>query len=179
MNTRELLEKDKEPLITRLSAAEDAEEAAAICETALNRILLQYNEQASSDTMRKAASTSLATVRAALPLINSSGEIKSYERTLPSDKSTAGGWAALAVGAGFSAAAGFFLSSAPAGLSFVGLILLIAGLVAVFLSGRNFGKKKGYVPKKEQFLEVRPDPDKIYRNLLGLLTIEVIHSIIK
>ena len=66
MNTRELLEKDKAQLQTRLSAAADAEEAAGICEKAVNRILLQYNEQAPSEASRKAASASLATVRAAL-----------------------------------------------------------------------------------------------------------------
>ena len=171
MNTRELLEKDKEQLKTRLSAATDAEEAAVICENALNRIQLQYNEQAPSDAVRKAASASLTTARAALQLIDSSGEIQTYERTLPSGNKKAGGWVAVAVGAGFSAAAAFFMTAAPAAMSPVGLILLIAGLIGIFIGGLQFGKKRGYIPQKEQILEVHPAPDKICHSLSGLLTV--------
>ena len=171
MNTRELLEKDKEQLKTRLSAAADAEEAAVICENALNRIQLQYNEQAPSDAVRKAASASLTTARAALQLIDSSGEIQSYERTLPSGNIKAGGWVPVAVGAGFSAAAAFFMTAAPAALSPVGLILLIAGLIGVFIGGLQFGKKRGFTPQKEQILEVHPAPEKICHSLTGLLTV--------
>ena len=68
MNTREFLEQDKERLKTRLGAAADAEEAAVICEDELNRILFRYNEQVPSDTMRKAASATLTTIRSALRL---------------------------------------------------------------------------------------------------------------
>ncbi|MBO5520831.1 MAG: hypothetical protein J5973_04060 [Eubacterium sp.] len=171
MNTRELLEKDKEQLKTRLSAASDAEEAAQICEKAVSRILLQYNEQAPSDAARKAASASLTTVRAALSLMDSTGEIQTYERTLPSKKSGAGAWVPLAVGAGFSAAAAFFMTAAPAAMSPVGLVLLIAGLIGVFIGGRNFGKKRGVTPQKEQIIEVHPEPEKICHNLSGLLTV--------
>lgn len=171
MNTRELLEKDKEQLKTRLSAASDAEEAAQICEKAVSRILLQYNEQAPSEAVRKAASSSLTTVRAALSLMDSTGEIRTYERTLPAERSRAGGWVPLAAGAGFSAAAAFFLTAAPAAMSPVGLVLLIAGLAGVFLGGLNFGKNRGAVPKKEQILEVHPEPEKICHNLSGLLTV--------
>ena len=171
MNTRELLEKDKEQLKTRLSAAADAEEAAVICEKALNRIQLQYNEQAPSDAVRKAASASLTTARAALQLIDSSGEIQSYERTLPSAASKAGGWIPVAVGAGFSAAAAFFMMTAPAAMSPVGLVLLIAGLVSIFIGGLQFGKKRGIAPRKEQILEVHPAPEKICHSLTGLLTV--------
>ena len=171
MNTREFLEKDKDRLKTRLSAAASPEEAAVICEDTLSRILLQYNEQSPSDAVRRTASTSLAAARSALPLIGSSGEIRSYERTLPRESNISGGWVPLAVGAGFSAAAGFFLTAAPAAMSPVGLIFLIAGLAGVFIGGLKFGKKRGFVPQKEQILEVRPDPDKIYHSLSGLLTV--------
>ena len=171
MNTRDFLEKDKERLKTRLSSAASAEEAEVICEDALSRILLQYNEQIPSDAMRRTASTSLATARSALPLIGSSGEIRSYERTLPNENKAAGGWVPLAAGAGLSAAAAFFMTAAPAAMSPVGFVLLIAGLVGVFIGGQKFGKKRGYVPQKEQILEVRPDPEKIYHSLSGLLTV--------
>ena len=171
MNTRQLLEKDKEQFKTRLAAANDADEAARVCEQTLNRILLQYNEQAPSDALRKAASTSLTTVRAALPLINSAGEIQTYERTLPAEKKP-GGWVPLGIGAGLSAGAAALFMAAPAAFAPVGLALLIGGLAGIFISGLQFGRKKGVVPKTEQILEVRPDPDKIYHNLLGLLTVE-------
>lgn len=171
MNTRELLEQDKDQLKTRLSAASDAEEAAVICEKAVNRILLQYNEQAPSEAARKAASVSLTTVRAALPLMDSAGEIRSYERTLPTRKPTGRSWAALAAGAGLSAAAAFFLTAAPAAMSPVGFLLMAGGLAGFFVSGLYFGKKRGFVPEKEQILEVHPEPEKICHNLTGLLTV--------
>ena len=170
MNTRELIETDKERLKSRLSTAADAEEAAVICEDTISRVLLRYNEQVPSDTQRRAASALLTTARSALPLMNSSGEIQSYERTLTSGKSGSGGWIPLAAGAGLSAAAGFCFVTAPASFSVIGLILLAAGLVSVFISGLHFGKKKGTPPRKEQILEIHPDPDKIYRNLTCLLT---------
>ena len=170
MNTRELLEKDRERLKGRLSAAGGPEEAAVICEDEINRVLMQYNEQAPSDVIRRAASAFLTTVRYALPLIDSSGEIQTYERTLPKEKKNAAGWAALAIGAGFSAAAAFFLMTATAAMSPVGLVLLAAGLVGIFIGGLKFGRNRGAAPRVEQIIEVHPDPDKIYRNLTGYLT---------
>ena len=171
MNTRELLEKDKAQLQTRLSAATDAEEAAVICDKAVNRILLQYNEQAPSEASRKAASASLATVRAALSLMDSCGEVRTYERTLPSEKKNGRSWVTLAIGAGFSGAAAFFLTAAPAAMSMVGLILLICGLAGFFVSGLNFGKSRNSAPEKEQIIEVHPEPEKICHKLTGLLTV--------
>ena len=41
MNTRELIETDKERLKSRLSTAADADEAAVICEDTINRVLLR------------------------------------------------------------------------------------------------------------------------------------------
>ncbi len=171
MNTREFLEKDKDRLKNHLSTATGAEEAVRICEDELNRILLQYNEQSPSDTLRRAASSSMMTVRSALPLMSSSGEIRSYERTISASSPKTGFWMPLGFGIALCAAAGFFLTTAPKSLLAVGLILLIAGIVCVFIGGMRFGKRHGYIPEKEQILEVRPDPDKIYYNLSGLLTV--------
>ena len=171
MNTREFLEQDKERLKTRLGAAADAEEAAVICEDELNRILFRYNEQVPSDTMRKAASATLTTIRSALPLMDSSGEIRSYERTLSSGNNKAGGWAPLAVGIVLAAASAFYMTAVPAALAAVGFALMGGGLVGVFIGGLKFGKKRGFVPEKEQILEVHPDPEKIYHGLSGLLTV--------
>lgn len=171
MNTREFLEQDKERLKTRLAAAADAEEAAVICEDELNRILFRYNEQVPSDTIRKAASTTLTTVRSALPLMDSSGEIRSYERTLSSGNAKANGWAPLAIGILLAAGSAFYMTAVPAALAAVGFALLAGGLIGVFIGGMKFGRKRGFVPEKEQILEVHPDPDKIYHGLSGLLTV--------
>ena len=55
MNIRDLLEKDKERLMTRLANAVSPEQAARECEDELGRLLLEYNEQAPSDRVSEAA----------------------------------------------------------------------------------------------------------------------------
>ena len=81
MNIRDLLEKDKERLMTRLANAVSPEQAARECEDELGRLLLEYNEQAPSDRVSEAAYYSMQTARAAISLVDSTGEIRAYERT--------------------------------------------------------------------------------------------------
>ena len=172
MNTRELLEKDKERLKARLESALTHEEAIAVCEDELSRILLQYNEQASSERAGEAAAWSLAAAQASLPLIDSSGEIQVYERTLENGEKKSGGLVPLAAGACGSAGGAFVLAAAPAVLQPVGFILLLAGAVGLFLGGLKFGRSRtAPAPKKERLLEIRPDSEKIVHHLSRLLMV--------
>ena len=71
MNIRDLLEKDKERLMTRLANAVSPEQAARECEDELGRLLLEYNEQAPSDRVSEAAYYSMQTY------------LRSHRRCLP------------------------------------------------------------------------------------------------
>ena len=49
MKMTELLEKDKDKLLTELSAAATAEKAVGVLDNELDKLLLKHNEQAGSD----------------------------------------------------------------------------------------------------------------------------------
>ena len=128
MNIRDLLEKDKERLMTRLANADNPEQAARECEDEIGRLLLEYNEQAPSDRVGEAAYYSMQTARAAISLVDSTGEIRAYERTGVTEVSGKNYVIPLAGGIGAMAAGGLVLALAPAVLAPVGLIGLIVAL---------------------------------------------------
>ena len=79
MKMLEILEKDKEHLLTELTRASVPERTAGVLETELDKILLQYNEQAGSDKERDAAAYMIKALRHGLPLVDSVGETKVWE----------------------------------------------------------------------------------------------------
>ena len=79
MKMLDLLEKDKDYLLTELTRASVPERVAAVLETELDKLLLKYNEQASSDRERDAAAYMVKAVRHSLPLVDSVGETKVWE----------------------------------------------------------------------------------------------------
>jgi len=79
MKLVELLEKDKENLLTELAAAKEPDRAIRVLENELDKLLMTYNEQADSERERDAAAYMMQTVRLSLPLIDSIGETKVWE----------------------------------------------------------------------------------------------------
>ena len=168
MNIRDLLEKDKERLITRLTNAVSPEQAARECEDELSRLLLEYNEQAPSERVSEAAYYSMQTARAAISLVDSTGEIRAYERTGVTEVSGKNYVIPLAGGIGAMAAGGLVLALAPAVLAPVGLIGLIAGFAGTFVAGVRFGGRRSAPGNRDQIFETRVDGGKIYSNLLRM-----------
>ena len=172
MKTRELLEKDKERLLARLAKADTPEQTVGALEDELSRIQIQYGEHVTDETLSREASYALQTARAALSLVDSTGEIRTYERTDTARKAAKGKYLIpLTAGCGTGAAGAALLAMAPAALTPFGAILVIAGLILTFVGGYNFGKRGSLPDKSEQIVDVRMDSDKIYRNLGAMLTV--------
>lgn len=166
MNARELLENDKERLVTGLSASETPENAVRLLDDELSRIQLRLSAQNEDPSTHAPL---LASARAALSLIDSAGEVKVYSRVkTKSGKSAAVVPAAAAVGsvAGGSA----LLVLGPASLSPVGIVLLAAGAVFAFFAGTRFGAGKP-ASRDDDKLEIVLDGEKIYHNVKNLLTV--------
>ncbi len=166
MNARELLENDKERLLTGLAASDMPENAVRLLDDELSRIQLRLSAQNEDPSTHAPL---LASARAALSLIDSAGEVKVYSPVkAKSGKSSAVIPAAAAVGsvAGGSA----LLALGPAALSPVGIALLIAGAVFAFFAGTRFGAGRP-ASRDNDKLEIVLDGEKIYHNVKNLLTV--------
>ena len=64
----DILEKDKDNLLTELSAAGSAEKAVRVLENEIDRLLLKYNEYCESDRERESAAYIMQAVRLSLPV---------------------------------------------------------------------------------------------------------------
>ena len=168
MNARELLEDDKERLIIGLSASDTPEDAVRLLDDELSRIQLRLAAQ-NEDTAVSARAPLLASARAALSLIDSAGDVKVYSPVnAKSGKSTA--LLPAAAAAGSAAGGALLLTLAPAALTPVGIVLMIAGAVFAFFSGTRFGAGKP-AQRSEDKLEIVLDGEKIYHNVKNLLTV--------
>ena len=106
MTNRELLEQDRDRFLSALSQADSPDRAVRIAEEELNRILIRYNEQQKNPVLAEQNSSVYETAKAALSLMNTTGEVQVYERTASTDSSlsAAGGVGSLATGSGIRAA---------------------------------------------------------------------------
>ncbi len=177
MDTRTLLEQDKERFCTRLAQADTPERTVTEIEEELNRILLQYNEKSSDERMSEAALRAMKTARASAALVNSSGEVRVYERTLTGGEKKSEAALSkpflgpLAAGAAATAIGGILFTAAPESTHPFAAALLIVGALVLFWAGTRFGAGKAVPLKRDQILETKPDPEKVYRNLHTLLTV--------
>ena len=171
----DLLEKDKDSLITELAAAGTADKAVRVLENEMDKLLLKHNEQCESDRERESAAYMMQAVRLSLPLIDSNGATKVWERG--AGRSDEGGsfkvsflvlfilGLALCV---FGFGPMFFNAYVAAEEKLRNEVLLhggatIVGLVCLYFAGYMYSrpKKEG---KKEHQVEIRVDANKIYRN---------------
>lgn len=198
ITNRELLEQDRERFLSMLSQSDSPDRAVRIAEEELNRILIRYNEQAGNPVIAEQNSSVYETAKAALSLMNTTGEVQVYERTATTDPS-AGRQNAGSGKRGFSAAVlPFFtgIASGAAGLFLIAekILMPAAGILALISVGGLFfagiryaggsllphrnGKKaigegpgSGTASSDNLRIEVSQDADKIYHALLGIVTV--------
>lgn len=176
MKMTDLLEKDRDSLITELAAAGTADKAVRVLENEMDKLLLRHNEQCESDRERESAAYMMQAVRLSLPLIDSNGAVKVWERGGgPVDE---GGsfkisflvlfilGLALCV---FGFGPMFFDSYIAAEANVRNDVILhgsatVVGLICLYFSGYMYSRPKQAGRKKEHQVEIRVDADKIYRN---------------
>lgn len=176
MKLTELLEKDKDHLLTEISAAGTAEKAVAVLEKEVDKLLLTHNDAASSDAERNSAAHMMQAVRLSLPFMDSLGSTKVFEKGVgesgPKKKTSIAG-ILLVIAAiillvyglmplimlGMNAAE---TANARNDLITRGISILM-GAAALYLSG-TMQNKTGPAKKKEYHVEQKVDADRIYRN---------------
>ncbi|MBQ3370306.1 MAG: hypothetical protein IJG48_04700 [Mogibacterium sp.] len=172
----ELLEKDKDKLLTELSAAASAEKAIKVLENEIDKLLLKHNEQCETDRERESAAYMMQAVRLSLPLIDSNGKIKVWESGHRSDEDTGGSFKPsflilLIVGLalcvfGFGPLMMDAYTAAAANARDQVLLhggATVVGLIALYFSGYMYSRPKK-AGKKEYQVDIRIDADRIYRN---------------
>ncbi len=171
MKMIELLEKDKDHLLTELAKAAVPEKATVVLENEMDKLLLRYNDQCDNDKERDAAAYMMQAVRLAMPMVDSVGETKVWERETSSGgaKKTVPAVILIVIAIALCALAVIpdITINETTGLQtgettryiFGGAGILLAA-IAGFLFGRPV--KAG---DKEQQVEVRIDSAKTYRNL--------------
>lgn len=179
MKMTEILEKDRDRLLTELTAAANAEKAVRILENETDRLLLRYNEQPVSEPVRENAEYIMQAVRLSLGLIDSSGRIRVWERgDSRSGTDRAGSrrgslipvlLAVLGIGLTLFGILPFILSVIAAEGSgsyseiISRIISLTAGITLLFLAGARSAGTSRPDGRAEQQVEIRVDADKIYR----------------
>ena len=178
MKMLDLLEKDKDHLLTELTRAGVPERAAGVLETELDKLLLKYNEQAGSDRERDAAAYMVKAVRHSLSLVDSVGETKVWEMQEGAQKKRVVNPVALILLiAGIVCAVLTFIFmnaiTPKVGMTINDLklqqpetYLLLATVVCILAFGlfRRIGTGAGRKNRKQQ-VEIKIDPQRVYRSL--------------
>ncbi len=177
MKITDLLEKDKDKLLTELSAAATAEKAVRVLDKELDKLLLRHNEQAGSERERGAAAYMLQAVRLSLPLMDSNGKVKVWESGHEPEDEVGSfkisflllfvlGLLLCVFGVGPYLMDAYLAAEVKAReevLLHVGAV--VVGMVCLYFSGYMYARpKKKKAVKKDQQVEIRIDADKIYRN---------------
>ena len=190
MEMKQILDQERESILSQLSDAGTADKAQDVMTRSLDRLLFRYQEECEQPHLKAAAFHMIQTAKASLSLADSAGEPEIWERDnpdadfgKPSGKQKVKKYvttvgmillvAALAlVGSGIGYLLHFHMELLqdgswewPAGLAGCGVVLL-------FLAGFFFRRPKKAV-KKETRVVNKCDPDKLYRSLqLMVLTID-------
>ncbi|MGX8773885.1 MAG: hypothetical protein ACSW8G_02370 [Bacillota bacterium] len=179
----ELLERDKQNLLTELAASKTAEKAIRALENELDKLLLMYNDQCSNERERDAAAYMTQAIRFSLPLIDSVGETKVWETgSVEKKKRRMNPLVFLfIIGALVLCGLGLFPFVAPefsGGIeslkNFDAALLkplgFIAGGIASAVVGGLLARRPGQKqPKRSQHVEIQVDSAKIYRSFRNAL----------
>ena len=183
MKITDLLEKDRDKLLTELAAAGTADKAIRVLENETDKLLLKHNEQCESDRERETAAYLMQAIRLSLPLIDSNGKTKVRERRQGENRDGSFkisflillviGLALFIFGLGPLMMEAF--AAAESG-SRDQLILhgsaAAVGLISLYFAGYMYGKPKAQ-GKKEHQVEIKVDADKVYRNFrTALLSVD-------
>ncbi len=182
MTLLELLEKDKDKVLSDLVSAALPERAVKVLESELDRLLYQYNEAAQSDRLRTSAAAMTETAKVSLAYLTSMGEPKIWERYEDEDPSAPTkkpvpvlAWIFLVVGLALPFAALVLAAQVPDGtFNFVGspvtFALTGAGVILMFIAGILMHRKP--IPKKQTKVrqtEIAVDSEKTWRALRAVV----------
>lgn len=173
----ELLESDREMILASLNRDRSPAAAQAALEKALDRVALRYAEQCADATSRDAAQAILRALRSALPLVDSVGEVRRWQRTAPDltrrIKPAALGLMALGVVLELAVMLGLLITGGrlTGALAFIEALLPAAlGMAALYWAGLKQGrplKQKDEAPDlRDEFLI---DADRVWHHLRGML----------
>jgi len=177
MKMTDILEKDKDKLLTELSAAGTAEKAVHVLENEIDKLLLKHNEYCETDRERESAAFMMQAVRLSLPLMDSNGKIKVWESGQKTEEDTGGsfklsflilllaGLALCVFGFGqliFEAYIGAEETARDQVLLHGGAS--VVGLIALYFSGYMYSRPKKVTGKKEYQVDIRIDADRVYRS---------------
>jgi len=177
MKMTDILEKDKDKLLTELSAAGTAEKAVHVLENEIDKLLLKHNEYCETDRERESAAFMIQAVRLSLPLMDSNGKIKVWESGQKTEEDTGGsfklsflilllaGLALCVFGFGqliFEAYIGAEETARDQVLLHGGAS--VVGLIALYFSGYMYSRPKKVTGKKEYQVDIRIDADRVYRS---------------
>ncbi len=176
-NLLELLEADKEMVMTTLSQDRSLPAAQTVLEKEIDRIMYQYAEQAETPAEREGVQYILGALKSAMPVIDSVGDIRQWNRTADGaskKKISPTALAFLLVGAALILATVLALSfycdrTPPLLLRTLPPVLGCASLLwAGVLIGRP-PKKPDVAPDTR--VEYLADPDKVWRDLKAMLLV--------
>ena len=173
-----LLESDREMILASLNRDRSPQAAQTALEKALDRVSLRYAEQCPDAAARDAAQTVLKAIKSALPLVDSVGESRRWQKTVsvaPNRRMKPAAMGLLALGAVLVLAV--MLGLLLTGGRLVGAVAFIEALVpaalgmaALFWAGVQYGtppKQKSDAPQlRDEFLI---DPEKVWHQLHGML----------
>ena len=177
MKMTDFLEKDKENLLTAIAETGTAAKAVTVLENEVDKLLLKHNEQCETDRERESAAYMMQAVRLSLPLIDSAGKTKVWERgsdkqngeekgkvnvpfillTIASVALVAYGLVPLVV-AGLINAGDQYRHQLPIRTAFV-----IGGMIMGFFAGAMQRRQEKQAAKEHQ-VEIKVDAEKIYRH---------------
>ena len=175
-----LLEEDREMIMGALRADRSPQAAQTALEKAMDRIALRYAELSDGQAEGDTAQLILKTLRSALPLVDSVGEARRWERTTGVSPKK-GDWKPVTLG--FLALGVVLILSVLLGLvlanrKLTGLLTLFEavipaalGMAALFYAGLRHGRpekaSKNEAPAvREEFLI---DPEKVWHHLRGAI----------
>lgn len=170
-----LFEEEKENLLSTLSSQKDIEGVIKQTDTLLGRILFRFNENEESEKVKAYAYAVMQSIRASLPLIDSTGEPEIYTYTKADgtvQKRDLRFLLVLCIGIACCAAACVLvllsMRAAAAVLNLpVVLILLCLGIVCIFFGGKLSRPKNSSTQKVTA--EIKADPERIRRHLLAAI----------
>ena len=177
MKMTDFLEKDKENILTSIAESGSAARAVTVLENEVDKLLLKHNEHCDTDREREAAAYMMQAVRLSLPLIDSAGKTKVWERgsdkqdreekgkiNIPFLLLTIAAVALVAYGLVPLVVAGLI----NAGDQYRNQLLIrtafvIGGMVMGFFAGAMQRRQEKQAAKEHQ-VEIKVDADKIYRH---------------
>ena len=168
-----LLEKDREKLIRDLEEAGTGSRALPVLEEATGKLLYQYNASCESEDKMKTAAELMRVLRPALSLADTAGEILDEGEAETPGKKKILRLLRCAVPGALMLAGAVLLSheavssGAPAVLSVMGILLAACGGIFLFAAGVEAAGGPGKGKKKA--LQIKADPDRIYRSLYAVL----------